>query len=166
MNTSTTDHQKLWDLIKDVRFGMFTHRHADGMMHSQPLTTQNKNMDEGNRLYFFISRSGELAAHIGQYDNVNVSYADKNDDTYVSASGKGRIIEDTARKEALWSPMAKAWFPGGVTDPQLALLEVVIHHAEFWDVKESKMVQLVKMVTAAVTGHPPEKLGDHKELKM
>ena len=35
-----------------------------------------------------------------------------------------RFVEDQAQKEALWSPMAKAWFPGGVTDPDLALLAV------------------------------------------
>ena len=166
MSTTTSEHQKLWDLIKDIRFGMFTHRHSSGMMHSQPLTTQNKNMDEGNRLYFFVSRSGEVATHIAQDGNVNISYADKGDDTYVSVSGKAQIIEDMAKKEALWSPMAKAWFPGGVTDPNLALVEVLITHAEYWDVKESKMVQVAKMLTAAVTGNPPEKMGEHKELRM
>lgn len=166
MSTTTSEHQKLWDLIKDIRFGMFTHRHSSGMMHSQPLTTQNKNMDEGNRLYFFIARNGEVATHIAQDGNVNISYADKGDDTYVSVSGKAQIIEDMAKKEALWSPMAKAWFPGGVGDPNLALMEVHITHAEYWDVKESKMIQVAKMLTAAVTGNPPEKMGEHKELRM
>ena len=161
-----TDHDKLWSLIKDIRFGMFTHRHASGLMHSQPLTTQNKNMDESNRLYFFVSRSGELVRHIASDNNVNVAYADTGSDSYVSVSGKVLIAEDMAKKEALWTPMAKAWFPGGPTDPDVALLEVQISHAEYWDVKESKMVQIAKMLTAAVTGKPPEGMGDHKELRM
>lgn len=164
--TTTTEHQKLWDLIKDIKFGMFVHRHANGMMHSQPLTTQNKNMDEGNRLYFFVSRSGEIAEHIAQDDNVNVSYADTGEDSYVSVSGKALIVEDMGKKEALWTPMAKAWFPGGPTDPDVALLEVLIGHAEYWDVKESKMVQLVRMAKAAVTGEPPKNFGEHKELNL
>ena len=36
-NTATPaseDHEKLWDLIKDIKFGMLTHRHSSGMMHS------------------------------------------------------------------------------------------------------------------------------------
>lgn len=165
-STTATEHKKLWDLIKDIRFGMLTHRHANGMMHSQPLTTQNKNMDEGNKLYFFVSRSSEIARHVVQDDNVNVAYADPGDDSYVSVSGKALILEDMARKEALWTPMAKAWFPGGPADPDVALLEVLISHAEYWDVKESKMVQVAKMLTAAVTGKPPEKMGEHKELRM
>ena len=38
-------------------------------------------------------------------------------------------------------------------------------NAEYWDVKESKMVQLAKMATAAVTGKQAH-LGEHKELNL
>jgi general stress protein 26 len=163
--SASEDHDKLWDLIKDIKFGMLTHRHSSGMMHSCPLTTQNKKLDENTVLYFFISRKSEMASALITDANVNVSYAHPGDDSYVSVSGKAAIVEDQARKEELWSSVAKAWFPGGATDPDLALLEVSIHHAEYWDVKESKMVQLAKMATAAITGKPP-KLGEHKELNL
>ena len=165
MHNETSDRQKLWELIKDIKFGMFTHRHANGRLHSLPLTTQNKSLDESATLYFFISRASEVAQHIGQDDHVNVSYTSPSDDSYVSVSGQALIVEDQGKKEKLWSSMAKAWFPGGPTDPDLALLEVLISHAEYWEVKESKMVQVVKMVTAAVTGTPPS-MGEHKELRM
>ncbi len=166
MQTTQTDHQKLWDLIKDTKFGMFTHRHSGGMLHSQPLTTQNKAIDEVATLYFFVSRRGEVATHVVEDDNVNVAYANPGNDSYVSVSGQALVVEDMAKKEELWSPMAKAWFPGGPTDPDLALLQVHITHAEYWDVTESKMVQLIKMAKAAITGEPPEKMGDHKELRL
>lgn len=166
MQTTQTDHQKLWDLIKDTKFGMFTHHHSGGMLHSQPLTTQNKAIDEVATLYFFVSRRGEVATHVVEDDNVNVAYANPGNDSYVSVSGQALVVEDMAKKEELWSPMAKAWFPGGPTDPDLALLQVHITHAEYWDVTESKMVQLIKMAKAAITGEPPEKMGDHKELRL
>jgi general stress protein 26 len=166
MSTTASDHQKLWDLIKGIKFGMFTHRHANGMMHSQPLTTMNKSMDEGDKLYFFVSRDSDVVKQLAQDDNVNVSYTSPSDDSYVSVSGKALLVEDMGKKEALWSPMAKAWFPGGPTDPALALVQVRISHAEYWDVKESKMVQVAKMVTAAITGTPPVNMGEHKELRM
>ena len=168
MNTAThasEDHETLWNLIKDIRFGMLTHRHSTGMMHSCPLTTQNKKLDEDYVLYFFISRKSEMIGAFAADANVNVSYADPGDDSYVSVSGKAAVVEDQAKKQALWSSAAKAWFPGGANDPDLALLEVTIAHAEYWDVKESKMVQLAKMATAAITGKPPH-LGEHKELNL
>jgi general stress protein 26 len=165
MSNSTSDQQTLWELIRDIKFGMLTHRHGNGMLHSLPLTTQNKSSDEGAALYFFISRKSELVQSLQQDGNVNVSYSNPGDDRYVSVSGLAAISEDAAKKEALWSAMAKAWFPGGVTDPDLVLLEVGISHAEYWDVKESKMVQLAKMAKAAVTGERPA-LGEHKEVRV
>jgi len=169
MNTTAThaseDYETLWNLIKDIKFGMLTHRHSTGMMHSCPLTTQNKALDEDSVLYFFISRKSEMISAFAADANVNVSYADPGDDSYVSVSGTAAIVEDQAKKQALWSSAAKAWFPGGANDPDLALLEVAIAHAEYWDVKESKMVQLAKMATAAFTGKQPH-LGEHKELNL
>ena len=166
MDHNTPAHETLWKLIKDIRFGMLTHRTASGMLHAHPLTTQNKQLDAGADLYFFISRNGELYERLLTDGEVNVSYADPGEDTYVSMSGKARFVDDAALKESLWSPMAKAWFPGGVTDPDLALLAVRSHHAEYWDVDESKMVQLYKMAKAAITGEPPRDLGEHREIEL
>jgi len=166
MPQNTPAHETLWKLIKDIRFGMLTHRTSTGMLHAHPLTTQNRSLDEHNELYFFISKAGELYERLLTDGEVNVSYADPGDDSYVSLSGQARFIDDLAQKETLWSPMAKAWFPEGYADPDLALLAVRIRHAEYWDVKESKMVQLFKMAKAAVTGEQPRGMGEHKELTL
>ena len=164
--SNTADEKTLWALIKDIKFGMLTHRHTNGQLHSVPLTTQNRDEDEASTLYFFISRKGEVASCVAKDGNVNVAYAHPGDDSYVSVSGHGLIVEDQAHKDRLFSSFAKAWFPGGATDPDLALLQVNIGYAEYWDVKESKMMQLAKMAKAAITGEPPEKMGEHKELKL
>jgi general stress protein 26 len=153
-------------LIKDIKFGMLTHRHSNGLMHSVPLTTQNKSDDEADELFFFISRKGELAKSIPQDGSVNVSYAHPGDDNYVSVSGQGSILEDQAKKDQLFSLISKAWFPGGATDPDLALLKIKIGHVEYWDSKDSKMVQLLKIATAAMTGNPPKNMSEHKEFSL
>ena len=165
MDDNTNAQLKLWDMIKDIKFGMFTHRHGNGRLHSVPLTTQNRSLDEASTLYFFISRKSEMARHIDQDLHVNVTYTSPSDDRYISLSGEALIVEDQPKKEELFSTMAKAWFPGGAKDPDLALLKVNISHAEYWDVKESKMVQVAKMVSAAITGTPPL-IGEHKEIRM
>ena len=94
-----TDEHTLWTLIKDIKFGMLTHRHSDGHLHSTPLTTQNKADDEGTALYFFISRKSEIAACIAKDGTVNVAYAHPGDDRYVSVSGDASIVEDQANKD-------------------------------------------------------------------
>ena len=164
--TASNDHQKLFDLIKETRFGMFVHRHHDGLLHSHPLTTQNKAIDEGATLYFFVPKDGEIARNIAADNAVNVSYANPDKDSYVSISGRASLLEDQAKKEELFNPMAKAWFPNGPTDPNTGLLAVHIEEAEYWDVDDSKMVQLLKMAKAALTGETPKNLGEHKKLNV
>lgn len=156
---------KLWDLIKDIRFAMFTTRHADGHLHSRPMTTQNSKLDEDTSLWFFMPRNGEPIADLTADPVVNIVYADPGEDSYVSVSGTAAVVEDMAKKEQLWSKITEAWFPAGVSDPNLALVRVSIDHANYWDVDESKLVQLFLMAKSVLTGKPP-RLGEHAEISM
>ena len=158
--------QTLWALIKDIRFAMFSTRHGDGHLHSRPMTTQNSRLDEDANLWFFMSRASDSVADFAKDPQVNVSYADPGEDSYVSVSGTASVVENDAKKQQLWSKMAQAWFPKGVDDPDLALVRVRITHASYWDVKSSKLVQLFAMAKAAVTGRPPRDLGSHGEVRM
>ena len=159
--------ERLWEMIKDIRFAMFTARHpGSGHLHSRPMTTQNSKLDEDSSLWFFMSRQSESVADLIEDDAVNVVYADPGSDSYVSVSGNAAVVNDLAKKEQLWSKMAQAWFPQGPTDPDLALVQVRITHANYWDVKESKIVQLFKMAKAAITGKPPTQMGEHAEVRI
>ena len=158
-----TFQQELWDMIKDIKFGMLTHRHSDGSLHSHPLTTQNRSLKEGEPLYFFVSKKTEVGQRLMADGNVGIAYGDLKEDRWISVSGFATISEDMGKKKELFNAFAKAWFPGGVEDPDLELVQIEIRDAEFWDVKESKPVQLLKMATAAVTGVKPE-MGEHREM--
>lgn len=153
-------HQTLWDLIKEMRFGMMTHRHPDGSLHAHPLTTQNRSLDDGV-LYFFVSRATELGQRIALDGDVNITYSDTHKDHYVSVTGHARLSHDLALRESLFNAMSRAWFPGGPTDSNLELVAVQILHAEYWNIPESKVTQLFKLATAAVTGQPP-RIGEHQ----
>ncbi len=157
---------KLWELIKDIRFAMFTTRHTNGYLHSRPMTTQNRRIDEDTSLWFFMSRSNGPVDDVRNDASVNVVYADPGNDSYVSVSGNARVVEDAARKEQLWAKMNDAWFPLGPTDPDVALIEVKIAQAHYWDVDDSKIVQLFKMAAATVTGNPPTDMGEHAAVRM
>jgi general stress protein 26 len=156
----------LWSLIKDIRFAMFTVRHHNGHLHSSPMTTQNKAIDEDASLWFFMSMKNESVGDLAAQPEVNVAYADTGSDRYVSVSGTAAVVDDTAKKRQLWSKMAEAWFPVGVEDPDLALVQVRITHANYWDVKDSKLTQMAKMAKAVITGSPPKDMGEHAEVRM
>src|SRR4051794_4347665 len=98
MNKTVTDHNEarstLWDLIKDIRFAMFTTRHDNGHLHSRPMTTQNSKLDEDQTLWFFMSKKGDPVADFEAEPNVNVSYSDTGKDSYVSVSGIATVVDD------------------------------------------------------------------------
>jgi general stress protein 26 len=165
--TDSTDARvRLWDMIKDIRFAMFTTRHANGHLHARPMTTQNSRLDEDASLWFFMARNDDPVADLTADPVVNLVYADAGADRFVSVSGTAAVVEDMDKKKQLWSKTNAAWFPAGVADPNLALVEVRIIHANYWDFKESRIVQLFKIAKAAVTGNAPRKLGEHAEVRM
>jgi len=166
MTAQTVDTSKLWDMIKDIRFGMLTVHGADGRLYARPMTTQNGEADRGGVIWFFMSRSGQPVADLAASHDVNVAYADPDSDKYVSASGTARLVEDPVKKQELWSEAAKAWFPGGAEDPDLALVAVLVAEAEYWDVKANKAVQIFKLAKAALTGEGPTDLAEHRRVRM
>ena len=167
MNDTQDQRKLLWKLVKGIKFAMFTTRHGNGHLHARPMTTQNKNGIEADEsLWFFMSKKGDPVDDLKADPIVNVVYADPSEDTYVSISGTAAMIEDQAKKDQLWSKLAEAWFPGGSRDPDLALVQVQIVHANYWDVKESKIVQLLTMAKAAVSGKPPAELGEHGVVRL
>lgn len=163
MSHDETFQHSLWKLIKPIRYAMLTHRHPDGSLHSHPLATQNHSLKPGEPLYFFVSKKTELGQRLRSDGNVCVSYGDLKEDVWVSISGQARISANLDTKRSLFNALEKAWFPGGAADPDLELVEVEIHHAAYWNIKESKTRQLLKIASAAVSGEPP-KMGEHREL--
>lgn len=163
----TSPPQRLWHLIRDIRFGMLTTRHGDGQLRSRPMTTQNRVLDDAQPvLWFFVSRRSEPGVDLQDDGAVNIAYASPDKDRYVSISGYARFVQDPARVRELWNTAAEAWFPAGPDDPDLGLLAVHIEHAEYWDVQDSKMVQLFKMARAAVTGRRPDLDSEHTTVRL
>ena len=151
MNSETPNEQQLWPLVKNIKFAMFTTHHHNSVLHSRPMTTQNKEMPD-DKLWFFMSIKGDPVKEIAKQPEVNLAYADLAKDTFVSVSGTAQVVDDKAQLEALWNKIAEAWFPGGMNDPDLALVRVTVNHAHYWNVRENKLTQLLVMAKAAFTG--------------
>ncbi|MCY7308658.1 MAG: pyridoxamine 5'-phosphate oxidase family protein [Rhodoferax sp.] len=165
MTDNDSSREQLWSLIKDIKFAMFTTRHGNGHLHARPMTTQNQSVDEDDRLWFFMSRRDSAVADLAGEAEVNLSYADTDEHSYVSVSGKAKAVVDLVKTRSLWSKAADVWFPGGAEDPDLALVEVQITHAHYWNTKDNKMTQLYKLAKAVVTGETPKHMGDSVEVR-
>src|SRR5687767_15882728 len=95
------DLKKLRKLIKGARVAMLTTVAPDGALRSRPMATL-KAPFEGD-LWFFTRASVAKADEIRDNDRVNVSFADGDDDRYLSISGTASLVRDQARMEQLWS---------------------------------------------------------------
>lgn len=155
--------QKLWSLIKEVQFGMLTTVDQDGKLRSRPMATQKVEFD--GTLWFFTYGASPKAQEIQHDQVVNVSFANPNDNTWVSVSGTAQISRDRQKMEQLWNPILKAWFPKGLDEPDIALLKVDVTAAEYWDAPSNPVVQLYGFVKSQVTGSPPSP-GDHDKIDL
>lgn len=164
--TDTEARARLWELVSATRFAMVTTHDEHGLLRSRPLTTHNGSRDQDTELYFLISASSAVADDVAADARVHVGYADTDKDRYVSIGGHARVVRDGELARRLWSPMAKAWFPGGIDDAELRVLKVRMESAEYWDVKASKVVQMLKMAKAAISGERSQIGGEHRRVSL
>ena len=159
---SAAEADKLRELLDDFDSAMLVTRTAAGQLRSRPM--QVADVQPGGVLWFMTERHSGKMEELAHDNHVNVVLQTKR--KHVSISGTATILESLDKKKALFNPMAKAWFPGGAEDPDLELVEIHIHTAQYWDVKDSKVTQVYKMAKAAVTGERPKNMGEHRELEV
>lgn len=140
---------KLRGLIDAINVCMFITR-AKETNRVRPMATMQA--DSNGDLWFFTKLSSPKIADIKHDNNVQLLYSHPGKDSYLDVLGQAYIETSKEKIESLWTPLAKAWFPDGIDDPEICLLRVEVVSAYYWDSGTSKMVSFFKMVAAAVTG--------------
>jgi len=165
MEKAQNDAAKLGELIKDIRVAMLTTVDKEGRLHSRPMATQQTEFD--GTLWFFTDANSVKVHELQRDRHVNVSYANPDDQRYVSVSGMASTMTDRGKMEELWSPLHKAWFPKGLDDPNIALRRIDVDRAEYWDAPSSAVVQLFGFAKAMLTGKRYGEEGvDHEQVKL
>ena len=159
MTITNDEAQKLWELIEPIKVGMLTS--MDGYIHrARPM---HNVQDEFNGvLYYFTRREGDKVEEIATNPEVCISYEDHDKEHYVSLSGTAALCTDAALIDKFWNPFVGAWFPDGKDSNQVALLQIRIHQAEYWDSTSSRMVQLFKIAKANIKHEMPD-MGENEK---
>ena len=132
---------RLAALVRQMKVGMLTTKEPDGSLRSRPLETVE--VDPEGRLWFFTEAHSPKSERAQAGDHqVNLSYADPRDSDFASISGTARVVRDADRMRGLWTSRLERWFPRGLEDPDLALLEVRIDKAEYWDEPRQENVKI------------------------
>lgn len=140
--------KKLGNLIKDIKFAMVTTVDAENNLHSCPLTTQQ--VDFEGDLWFIVGRDSEIFANIANDPRININYSSEKA-IYVSVVGRAQVVEDREMLEKLWTPGLKIWFEQGIDDPNIALLQVTVDRAEYWEGPSFALNRLAAFAKALVT---------------
>lgn len=162
--TRTGDLEKLRDMIKDIDFCMLTTIDEKGDPHSRPMSS-NGDIDPNGHLWFFTSASSHKVDEINESPKVNVSFADPQNQRYVSVTGLAELVRDRNKIDALWRPEFKMWFPNGKDDPDVALLRVTLEKGEYWDSPSSAIGYALSFVSSLVTGKQPE-FGENRKIDL
>ena len=141
---------KIKQIVKSAEIGMFTTSLTELPLNSRPMATIDVD-DEGN-LWFFSDNNSTKNYDIIEDNHVQVFYANKSSSEYLSVYGKAEIYIDKQKIKELWTPIAKAWFTEGQEDPSISLIKVTPVDVYYWDTKNNKLISLIKIAAAVVTG--------------
>ena len=162
--TREADFQKLRELIKEIDFCMLTTVDENNDLHSRPMSL-NSEVDQQGNLWFFTSANSHKVFELTRTPKCNVSFAEPDDNCFVSITGKAELVTDRGKIKVLWKPELKAWFPDGPEQADLALLKIAIEKAEYWDSPSSTVAQVVSFVSALVKGESAG-WGENKKLDL
>lgn len=138
--------RKLNELIQGIPAGILTTVSPDSSLHSRPMAAQP--VDDYGVFWFLTNSNTEKVEAVRTIQRVNLAFSDHAANRYVSVSGFCELVRNGGKAKELWKAEYKAWLPGGVDDPDLVLMRVVVQQAEYWDAAQGRMLEL--------TGFPNE----------
>jgi general stress protein 26 len=162
--TRSDSLEKLREIIKDIDFCMLTTIDGGGDPHSRPMSS-NGDIDPDGDLWFFTQASSAKVSEVEQSPKVNVSFADPDNQRYVSVTGVAHLVRDRKKIDELWRPQFRMWFPEGKDDPEVALLKVSLEKGEYWDSSSSTIGYALSFISALVTGKEPN-LGENRKVNL
>jgi general stress protein 26 len=150
-NNTAADIDRAWNLMDKIGFAMLVTRDG-GNLRARPMRAFVARED--NAIYMLTDARRHKDEEIARDPGINLSFADAGDQKYVSVTGTAAVSNDRAKIKELFSTPAKAWWDSA-DDPNIRVLKVSPHDAEFWDTPGS-VISYVKMAAAAMTGTRPD----------
>jgi general stress protein 26 len=164
MSERTRCIQKIGELIDNVQIAMLTTVRRDGRLVSRPLRTIETAKPFNGELWFFVRASSHKADEVEAQPHVNLAYASPDRNTYVSVSGRAKIVESRAKIAELWSPAMTLYFDGP-NDRDMVLMRIEVEGAEFWDGPSGWLGQALDLAGGVITGKASP-LSDHRAIDL
>jgi general stress protein 26 len=151
---------RVWDVIEKVGVCMMTTRFTGGLR-ARPLEAR-PDRDAGT-IRFVTDERGGKDDEVAAAPEVCLVFIDKGTNTYLSLTGRARVVQDAAQAAEIWRKTDDVWWPGGPHDPNARVLIVEPQTAELWDGPASRTVAAYEFARAHLTGEKPN-LGENRKV--
>lgn len=143
---------KLKEIAEAIRTCMFCTKLSAIPFNARPMSVSK--VDDDGKFWFISSAESNKNMEIHQNDNVQLIFSDPSGSRFMNVYGEADIFTDQKSIDESWTPLAKAWFKEGKESKDITVIKVHPSHAHYWDTKDSKMVTLLKIAVAAISGKP------------
>jgi len=141
---------KMKEIAESIGTCMFCTKLSGAPFNARPMSVGK--VDEEGKFWFISSSESNKNMEIQQNDNVQLIFSDPSSSRFLSVYGEADIFTDSKSIDEAWTPVAKAWFTEGKDSADLTVIKVHAVYAHYWDTKDGKMVSLLKIAAAAITG--------------
>ncbi len=142
--------EKLRELLVGIEICMLTTHSGVSGFSSRPMALQEVAFD--GDLWFFCCANSKKVQELANDPHVSVTASNPSKAICISLSGTARTVKDEAKMRELWKPSYKIWFPKGLEDPDLTLLKVDVHEAEYWEWATGVLSSVVQLFKTWSTG--------------
>jgi general stress protein 26 len=150
--TENYGKKNLFDVVDDFDVAMLV-THTANTIHARPMAIAQ--LDFGIGVYLVTDIHSLKIDEISVNQNALLTFQSAR--RFASLSGQLAVVLDRQLIEKVWKESWKVWFPGGKSDPDIALLKFTAHEGEFWDNAGVQGLKYVYEVARAyVTGEAPE----------
>lgn len=118
----------LYELVKNFDVAMLT-THQSKEMHSRPMVIAR--LDKGMDAYLLTDSDSVKVDEIGINSHALLTF--QSTSQFASVQGEITIEHDRKLLETMWTGTSKVWFPGGKSDPKIAILKFTAHQGEYWN---------------------------------
>jgi general stress protein 26 len=141
--------KKFRELVDEIQVCMFITDNKEHE-HTRPMATIE--IEDDGTLWFYTDIRSIKVEEVSMTRNAHLVYAHPGKNKYLDVRATAKVVTDKQMIIDKWNPIVKSWFPNGVTDPYLGLLEIKPLQCHYWDAKTGKMVEFLKMATSVVSG--------------
>jgi len=156
--------EKFIELAKDSKVCMLiTKEKSDDSLSGRPMSISK--IDEDGTMWFFTKASSYKVEEIEESKKVSISITNESSNNYLMINGIGTLVNDKIKMKELWSIILKAWFPLGLEDPDMLLIQVKPIEVNYWDSSSNTMVVLFNMLKSIVAGKVYDE-GEHGKINL